>query len=103
VKCELPKGVDYVINQIFPQEVEGGVAEAGQRVAASGIPNAAVVFAEMDVAVVVQRLDSPVASPEGEQQRGVGDFAGEAGDGVNHLHGFFAGLFGCAGELADLS
>jgi len=88
---------------ISSQEIQGDIAETGQRVAPGGVANAAMVLAKMDVAEIVQRLDSPVASPKREQRRGVGNLAGEAGDGVNHLDGFFAGLLGRAGQLADLS
>src|SRR5436309_2617844 len=87
---------------ISPQEVEGGVAEAGQCVAASGVANAAVVFAEIHVAKVVEGFDPPVSAPVSEQRGGLGKTAREAGDSVDHLDGFLAVAFDRSSELAGL-
>jgi hypothetical protein len=95
--------VDYAFNVISPQEVEGGVAEACEGVSASGVANAAMVFAEIHVAKIVEGFDSPVPAPVREQRASIGAAAGEAGDSIDHLDGFFAIAFGRASELAGLS
>ena len=100
---EVPYGVHYALNLISPQEVEGGVAEASECMAARGIANAAMVFAEIHVAKVVEGFNAPVLAPVREKCGGVGQAARETGDSVDHLDGFFALAFGRAGELAGLS
>jgi hypothetical protein len=62
-----------------------------------------MVFAECDVSMPVQGLDSPVLAIEVEQRVGTGQMTREAGDSVDHLHGFLAAAFGSACELANLS
>ena len=51
-------GVDYAINLISPQEVEGGIAKAGEGVAAGGMSDEAIVFAEGNVAMPAQGFDA---------------------------------------------
>jgi hypothetical protein len=70
---------------------------------AGGMANAAMVFAEIHVAKVVEGFDRPMPSPVSEQCGCIGEASWETGDSIDHLHGFFAGPFGRAGELADLS
>lgn len=70
---------------------------------AGGIANAAMVFAEIHVAKVVEGFYFPVPAPVGEQCRGIGQAPREAGDSIDHLDGLLAIAFGRAGELADLS
>jgi hypothetical protein len=90
------------LDVISPQDVEGGVSEAGEGVATGGVANSAMVFAEIHVTKVVQGFDPPMPAPVREERGGVGKAAREAGDSVDHLDGFFAIAFGRAGELAGL-
>ena len=102
-KNEVPYGVHYALNLISPQEVEGGVAEASECMAARRVANAAMVFAEIHVAKVVEGFNAPVLAPVREKCGGVGQAARETGDSIDYLDGFFAIAFGRAGELAGLS
>ena len=70
----------------FPDQVEGGVADRGERLGCRSGADPAVVLAERDVADVEQAvLDLPVVAGE-LQQAGCSDEGGiEAGDGVDHL------------------
>lgn len=71
--------------------------------AAGRVANAAMVFAEIHVAKVVEGFDPPVSAPVREQRGGIGEAPWKAGDSVHHLDGFLAVAFGRASELASLS
>lgn len=57
-------------------EIEGGVAEACEGVAASGVANSAMVFAEIHIAKIVEVFDPPVPAPVREQRGGVSEAEG---------------------------
>jgi len=88
---------------ISPQEIQSGVSKAGQDMTAGGVANAAMVFAEIHIAKVVEGFNPPVTTPVREQRGGVGAAAREAGNRVDHLDSFLAVAFGRASELASLS
>jgi hypothetical protein len=71
--------------------------------AAGGVSDEAMVFAEGDVAMPVQSFDAPVLAIEVEQRSSVRQRTREAGDSLDHLHSFLAAAFRRACELADLS
>jgi len=71
---------------------DGEVAPGGHRAGCVAGSQLGGVFGESGVADVVQGLDLPVVTDEsGELGRG-GLLGGEAGDGVDGLHGGLAGL-----------
>jgi hypothetical protein len=52
---------------------------------------------------VVEGFDLPMPAPVRKKRGSVGKAARKAGDGVDHLDGFFAIALGRASELAGLS
>ena len=71
--------------------------------AAGGVSDEAMVFAEGHVAMPVQGFDAPVLAIEVEQRSSVRQRTREAGNCVDDLNGFLAAAFRRACELAGLS
>lgn len=85
-----------------PQDVDGGIAEGGQRVAGVGTSDAIGILAEDGITNPVQAVfDVPVVSPPGEQLVGGGLLGGGAGDGVGRLDRFDAAMDDASCQAAN--